>query len=108
MKNSDKKRLKKMILKEMSMLSISPMNLSQLFQGESFADDHSHDSHHVTAPRGNMSKEACCVAIEAIASCCECPETKSKILSMCSALRWFFFFFKKANHCKCKSDPQYK
>jgi hypothetical protein len=27
---------------------------------------------------------------------------------MCSALRWFFFFFKKANHCKCKSDPQYK
>ena len=78
----NKSEIKKMILKEMAMLAIRPMEM----EGH---HDHHHDHHHMektTAPRNQMSKEACCIAIKAIADCCECPQTKASILNFCDGL----------------------
>ena len=88
-----KEQLKRLILKEIAMIRLSPMN--QIHSDESCGCDeqdeieysNNHNSEMMTAPRGMMSKEACCTAIEAIAQCCECPETRAIILEMCNQLR---------------------
>ena len=82
----NKSEIKKMILKEMAMLAVRPMEMEG--HHDHYHKDH-HDHHHMektTAPRNQMSKEACCIAIKALAECCECPETKASILNFCDSL----------------------
>jgi len=103
--NIKKDKIRKLILKEIAMLSISPINMSQLFQGcpacgmqDCMCDDYGEDCpacgtspcccvETTTAPRGQMSRDACCVAIKAIAECCECPDTRAAFLNLCSSIR---------------------
>jgi len=86
--NIKKDKIRKLILKEIAMLSISPMNMSQLIQGcPACGTNPCCCVETTTAPRGQMSRDACCVAIKAIAECCECPDTRAAFLNLCSSIR---------------------
>jgi hypothetical protein len=83
----NKSEIKKMILKEMAMVAVRPMTMQSHYQEDSIENYRGEQEHIAMPNHSKMSKEACCIAIKAIAECCECPDTKASILQLCNTIR---------------------
>ena len=80
-----KKEIKQMILKEMAMMAIRPARMESHYQQD--GDYHMGQEPMSMPDHSKMSKEACCIAIKAIAECCECPDTKAAMIQFCNTVR---------------------